>query len=67
MNENALMKKMGRGMAKAKMQEASAKKKPAKKMAKGGLAAGHKDADGMAKHGKTVGMKVKMAKGGKTC
>jgi hypothetical protein len=35
-----------------------------KKMAKGGLAAGHKAADGIAKKGKTKGMEVKMAKGG---
>jgi hypothetical protein len=48
--------------------------KPAKKMAmggmsyaKGGLAAGHKQADGMAKKGKTKGMEVKMAKGGRSC
>lgn len=36
----------------------------AKKMAKGGLAAGHKQADGIAKKGKTRGMEVKMAMGG---
>ena len=35
-------------------------------MAKGGLAAGHKSADGIAKKGKTKGMEVKMASGGKT-
>jgi hypothetical protein len=37
-----------------------------KKMAKGGLAAGHKSADGCAVKGKTRGMEVKMAKGGMT-
>jgi hypothetical protein len=36
----------------------------AKKMANGGLAAGHKQADGIAKKGKTRGMEVKMAAGG---
>lgn len=35
-----------------------------KKMAGGGLSAGHKSADGIAKKGKTRGMEVKMAKGG---
>ncbi len=38
----------------------------AKKMASGGLAAGHKEADGIAKKGKTRAMQVKMAGGGKT-
>jgi hypothetical protein len=38
-----------------------------KKMASGGLAAGHKSADGIATKGKTKGMQVKMNKGGKTC
>jgi hypothetical protein len=32
----------------------------------GGLAAGHKEADGIAKKGKTRAMQVKMAGGGKT-
>jgi len=36
------------------------------KMAKGGLAAGHKSADGIAKKGKTKAEQVKMAGGGKT-
>lgn len=35
-----------------------------KKMAKGGLAAGHKAADGCATKGKTKGKEIKMAKGG---
>lgn len=35
------------------------------KMAKGGLAAGHKSADGCAVRGKTKGMEVAMRKGGK--
>jgi hypothetical protein len=37
----------------------------AKKMASGGLAAGHKSADGVAKKGKTKAMQVKMKYGGK--
>jgi hypothetical protein len=37
---------------------------PGKGMRKGGLAAGHKQADGIAKKGKTRGMEVKMAAGG---
>ena len=37
-----------------------------KKMATGGLAAGHKAADGVARKGKTKAMQVKMAGGGKT-
>lgn len=48
------------------MKMMKAKKKPAmKKYAAGGLAAGHKSADGIAKKGKTKGMMPKMAKGGK--
>jgi hypothetical protein len=35
-----------------------------KKMAGGGLAAGHKSADGIARKGKTQAEQVKMAKGG---
>jgi hypothetical protein len=35
-----------------------------KKMAGGGLAAGHKQADGVASKGKTKAMQVKMKKGG---
>jgi hypothetical protein len=38
-----------------------------KKMASGGLAAGHKSADGVASKGKTKATQVKMNKGGKTC
>jgi hypothetical protein len=36
-----------------------------KKMASGGLAGGHKSADGIAKKGKTRGMQVAMRRGGK--
>ena len=37
------------------------------KMAAGGLAAGHKAADGVAKKGKTKGTMIKMKSGGKAC
>jgi hypothetical protein len=40
-------------------------KKMMPKKAAGGLAGGHKDADGIAKTGKTKGMMPKMAMGGK--
>ena len=61
--ELAFMKKKGapKSMIKHEMAEA----KGMKKMAAGGLAAGHKAADGIAKKGKTRGMEVKMSKGGK--
>lgn len=64
--EVAFMQKKGapKSMVKHEMQEAGMAKKPAKKMAAGGLSAGHKSADGIAKKGKTRGMEVKMAKGG---
>jgi hypothetical protein len=64
--------KSGGGMAKANpfmemiaKKKAMAGKKPAKKMAAGGLAAGHKSADGIASKGKTKGKEVMMKKGGK--
>jgi hypothetical protein len=38
-----------------------------KKMAGGGLSAGHKDANGVAKKGLTKGTMVKMSKGGRYC
>jgi hypothetical protein len=38
-----------------------------KKMASGGLAAGHKSADGVASKGKTKARQVKMNKGGMAC
>jgi hypothetical protein len=57
--ELAFMKKKGapKPMIKHEMAEA-------KGMKSGGLAAGHKAADGVAKKGKTKGMQVKMRKGG---
>jgi hypothetical protein len=65
--EVAFMKKKGapKSMVKHEMAEAGMKKGgKVKKYAAGGLAAGHKAADGIAKKGKTRGMEVKMAKGG---
>jgi hypothetical protein len=38
-----------------------------KKMASGGLSAGHKSADGVATKGKTKGKQVTMKRGGKVC
>jgi len=60
--------KSGGGMAKAnpfmemiaKKKAAAAGKKPMKKMAGGGLAAGHKSADGVASKGKTKAAMPKM-------
>lgn len=46
------------------MKAAKGKKPPMKKMASGGLAAGHKAADGVAKKGKTKARQVTMRKGG---
>ena len=59
--EVSFMKKKGapKSMVKHEMAEAGMKK-----MRSGGLAGGHKQADGVAKQGKTKGMEVKMAKGG---
>ena len=54
----------------AKKKAMAAGKKPAmpmKKMAGGGLAAGHKSADGVASKGKTKGKEIAMKRGGKTC
>jgi hypothetical protein len=67
--EVAFMKKKGapKSMVKHEMAEAGMKHGgKVKKMAAGGLAAGHKSADGIAKKGKTRAEQVKMAKGGMT-
>lgn len=68
--EVEFMKKKGapKSMVKHEAAEMGAMKKggKVKKMASGGLAAGHKAADGIAKKGKTKAMQVKMAKGGMT-
>ena len=66
--EVSFMKKKGapKSMIKHEMGEMSGMKYggKTKKMASGGLAAGHKSADGVASKGKTKAMQVKMAKGG---
>ena len=70
MMENSMMKKMGRGMAKAKMAEKAmpakkaAAKKPAMKM---GAVKTSSKPDGVIKKGGTKGTMIKMAGGGKTC
>ena len=67
--EVGFMKKAGapKAMIKHEMAEMKGMKYggKTKKMAAGGLAAGHKAADGIAKKGKTRGMQVTMRKGGK--
>jgi len=66
--EIAFMKKAGapKSMIKHEKAEMGMKKGgKAKGYASGGLAAGHKSADGIAQRGKTRGLEVKMAKGGK--
>ena len=67
--ELAFMKKKGapKSMVKHEAAEMGAMKKggKVKKMASGGLAAGHKAADGIAVKGKTKAKQVKMAYGGK--
>ncbi len=68
--EVSFMKKKGapKSMVKHEMAEAGMKKGgKVKKMAGGGLTAGHKSADGIASKGKTKGKAVKMAKGGRYC
>lgn len=56
-------------MVKHEMAEAGMKHggKTTKKMAGGGLSAGHKSADGIARKGKTKATMVKMRMGGKAC
>jgi len=67
--EVSFMKKKGapKSMLKHEMAEAKGMKYggKVKKMAAGGLAAGHKQADGVATKGKTKSKQVKMAYGGK--
>ena len=65
--EVGFMKKAGapKSMIKHEMKEAGMKRGGKVKMAAGGLAPGHKQADGIAKKGKTRGIEVKMGKGGK--
>ena len=64
--EVSFMKKKGapKSMLKHEMAEAGMKHGgKVKKMVSGGLAAGHKAADGVARKGKTKAMQVKMAGG----
>ena len=69
--EIAFMKKKGApaSMIKHEKSEMMGMKKggKAKKMASGGLTAGHKSADGIASKGKTKGKMVTMMRGGKAC
>ncbi len=69
--ELSFMKKKGapKSMIKHEMAEAGMRKggKTMKKMSSGGLSAGHKAADGIARKGKTKGTMVKMRMGGKAC
>jgi hypothetical protein len=58
----ALVKKSADTMGRAMVKKAGG----GKCYASGGLVAGHKSADGIAKKGKTKAMQVKMAGGGKT-
>lgn len=64
--EISFMKKKGAPKALIEHEKKEAKmSKGGKAYASGGLAAGHKSADGIATKGKTKAMQVKMAKGGK--
>jgi hypothetical protein len=74
MNENAMMKMMGRGKAKADMQEMFGKKKPAAKKAavkkpamKMGAVKTNSRPDGVIKKGGTKGKMIAMKMGGKAC
>lgn len=64
--ELAFMKKKGapKSMIRHEMAEAKGMKHGGMAYAAGGLATGHKSADGVAKKGKTKGTKVMMRKGG---
>jgi hypothetical protein len=65
--ELAFMKAKGapKSMVKHEMAEAKGMKKGGKAYAAGGLASGHKSADGIARKGKTKGMQVQMKRGGR--
>jgi hypothetical protein len=67
--EVSFMKKKGapKAMVKHEMAEMKGMKHGGKAYAAGGLAAGHKSADGIAQKGKTKGAQIKMARGGKAC
>ena len=66
---DTMASKMNSGfMAMIATKKAGAKAEmPVKKRAGGGLAAGHKSADGIASKGKTKGTNIVMKNGGKTC
>jgi hypothetical protein len=76
-SENMMMKKEGRGMAKAALaKHASMPASKAHAGLKSGGSVGHQDGrsedrssepDGIASKGKTKGTMVKMARGGKAC
>jgi hypothetical protein len=68
--ELSFMKKKGAPASMIKHEQAEMGMKKGvgvKKMAAGGLAAGHKAADGIASKGKTKGAMIKMKSGGKAC
>ena len=67
MNENAMMKKMGRGLAKAAMAKKAMPAKGKMTSAKMGKVKIGSTPDGVATKGKTKGTMIKMAKGGKAC
>jgi hypothetical protein len=72
MNPFAKFEKSGKDVEKKGVKEGSKKdmamdKMQMKKMASGGLAAGHKSADGIASKGKTKGKEIVMKRGGKAC
>lgn len=72
MNPFAKFEKSGKDVEKKGVKEGSKKdmamdKMQMKKMASGGLAAGHKSADGIASKGKTKGKEITMKRGGKAC
>jgi hypothetical protein len=68
-SENMMMKKEGRGMAKADLTKHAAM--PASKahagLKSGGMAKGYAKGGGIETKGKTKGTMVKMARGGKAC
>ena len=66
-NNPKFAKKVGVAPKVGKEFEMKDKKMGMKKMASGGLAGGHKAADGVGKKGKTKGKMPKMAMGGKSC
>jgi hypothetical protein len=67
MNENSMMKKMGRGMAKAAMAKKAMPAKGKMPAAKMGKVKTNSRPDGVITHGGTKGKQIKMAGGGKTC